>query len=197
MRTMNVGKVRKVVFAGVIAALYIALTIASYPLAFEAVQFRISEALAILPFFFPFAVPGLFIGVFIANLFGPYGLPDAIVGSSASLLAGLCTMWIGMRYRAKRRENEGEIEKESIMPKIFACFPPVIVNAVIIGAMIAYFMTSAGDAESFFTAFAFSGMWVGIGQLGVMYIIGLPLMIYLSKMRVIERLNLIYEGESQ
>ena len=39
--------VRKIVFAGLIAALYIALTVASYPLAYEAVQFRISEALTI------------------------------------------------------------------------------------------------------------------------------------------------------
>jgi len=177
--------IRKLVFAGLIAALYIALTIASYPLAYEAVQFRISEALAILPFFFPFAVPGLFVGVFIANLIGPYGLPDAIVGSLASLTAALCTMWIGMRWR------------EHKAAKVIACFPPVIVNAVFIGAMIAYFMTAYNEAESFMAAFAISGMWVGLGQLGVMYIIGLPLMIYLPKMQVIKRLNLIYEGDKQ
>jgi len=177
--------IRKLVFAGIIAALYVALTIASYPFAYEAIQFRISEALAILPFFFPFAVPGLFVGVFIANLIGPFGLPDAIVGSGASLIAALCTMQIGMRWRERKSA------------KVLACLPPVIVNAVFIGAMIAFFMLSYGETDNFLAAFLISGMWVGLGQLGVMYIIGLPLMIFLPKMRVIERLNLIYEGGKQ
>lgn len=175
--------IKKVVFAGVIGALYVALTIASYPLAYEAIQFRISEALAILPFFFPFAVPGLVTGVFIANFIGPFGIIDAIVGSSATLIAALCTMWIGKHWR------------ERAFAKPLACLPPVIVNALIIGTMIAVIMLSYGETESFVSAFALSAMWVGIGQFGVMFIIGLPLMIYLPKMRVIERLNLIYEGE--
>ena len=177
--------IRKIVFAGLIAALYIALTIASYPLAYEAVQFRISEALTILPFFFPFAVPGIVIGVFIANLIGPFGLVDAIVGGSASLVAALCTMWIGMRWR------------EAKWSKAVACFPPVIINAVFIGTMIAYFMLSYGETNSFMAAFVVSGLWVGFGQAVVMYALGLPLMIILPKMKVIDRLSTIYRlGET-
>jgi len=174
--------IRKIVFAGLIAALYIALTIASYPLAYEAVQFRISEALTILPFFFPFAVPGIVVGVFISNLIGPFGLVDAIVGGSASLIAALCTMWIGMRWREQK------------WSKALACFPPVLFNAIIIGAMIAYFMLSYNETDSFMGAFVVSGMWVGFGQLAVMYAIGFPLMIILPKMKVINRLSIIYNG---
>lgn len=178
----EVMKVRKLVFAALVAALYVALTIASYPLAYEAVQFRVSEVLAILPFFFPFAVPGLVVGVFIANFIGPFGIIDAIVGSFATLLAATSTMIIGLKLRQYK------------FSKPLACFPPVIINAVIIGAMIAYFMTSSGEAESFFTAFIFSSMWVGLGQLGVMYIIGLPLMYILPKVNAIDSLNKIYGG---
>jgi len=173
---------RKIVFAGMIAALYIALTIASYPLAYEAVQFRISEALTILPFFFPFAVPGIVIGVFISNLIGPFGLVDAIVGGSASLAAALCTMWIGMRWRDLK------------WSKVLACFPSVIFNAVIIGAMIAYFMFSYNETDRFIAAFISAGLWVGFGQLVVMYGLGLPLMFILPKMKIIDRLNVIYKG---
>ena len=179
---MSKISIRKIVFAGLIAALYIALTVASYPLAYEAVQFRISEALTILPFFFPFAVPGIVIGVFISNLIGPFGLVDAIVGGSASLVAALFTMWIGMRWR------------ESNWSKALACFPPVIINAIFIGAMIAYFMLSYNETDSFMTAFLVSGLWVGFGQLVVMYAIGFPLMIILPKMKIIDRLNIIYSG---
>ena len=179
------SNIRKVVFAGLVAALYIALTVASYPLAYEAVQFRISEALTILPFFFPFTVPGIVIGVFISNMIGPFGLVDAVVGGSASLVAALCTMWIGMRWR------------ESNWSKALACFPPVLFNAILIGLMIAYFMFSYNETDNFMTAFLFSGMWVGFGQLVVMYAIGFPLMIILPKMKVIDRLNIIYTGGQQ
>ena len=172
--------IRKIVFSGLIAALYIALTVASYPLAYNAVQFRISEALTILPFFFPFAVPGIVIGVFISNLIGPFGLVDAIVGGGASLVAALFTMWIGIRWR------------EYKWSKALACFPPVIFNAVFIGAMIAYFMLSYNETDSFAAAFFFSAMWVGFGQLVVMYVIGFPLMIILPKMKIIDRLSIIY-----
>jgi len=182
---MTRNYIRKIVFAGLVAALYIALTIASYPLAYEAVQFRISEALTILPFFFPFAIPGIVIGVFISNLIGPFGLVDAIVGGSASLIAAVFTMWIGKRWR------------EAKLSKALACFPPVFFNAVIIGAMIAYFMLSYNETDSFITAFLFSGLWVGFGQLVVMYAIGFPLMILLPKMKIIDRLSMIYNrGET-
>jgi len=178
--------VRKIVFSGLIAALYIALTVASYPLAYEAVQFSVSELLLVLPFFFPFAVPGVVIGVFIANLIGPFGLVDAIVGGSASLIAALLTMKIGMRWR------------DAKWSKALACFPPVIINAIFIGAMIAYFMFTYNETNNFMAAFAVSGLWVGFGQMVIMYAIGFPLMIFLPKMNVINRLNIIYNtGEVQ
>ena len=177
------ANIRKIAFSGVIAALYAALTIAIAPVAYGPVQFRIAEALCILPFFFPFAVPGLFVGCIIANLLSPYGILDVVAGSSASLLAALCTMWIG---RLSTRE--------SLAVKAMACFPPVIINAVFIGALIAYYMVGAGEAKTFLPAFALNGLQVGFGQLVVLYALGFPIMIYLSKKRVIERLQKLYLG---
>ena len=66
-------KSNKVTFltqAAVIAAIYVVLTIIFAPFSFGEVQVRISEALTILPFFTPAAIPGLFVGCIIANLFG-------------------------------------------------------------------------------------------------------------------------------
>ena len=178
--------VRKIAFSGIIAALYAGLTIAIMPLSYGPVQLRISEALCILPFFFPFSVLGLFVGCIAANILSPYPL-DVIVGSAASLLAALCTMYIG---KMKKRDH--------ISIKALACFPPVLFNAVLIGAMIAYIMVSEGAADAFLPAFISSGLWVGLGQLIVLYVLGLPLMVYLPKTRIIDKLNTLYNrGEEQ
>jgi len=176
--------IRKIAFAGVVAALYAGLTFAIIPLAYTPVQIRISEVLCILPFFFPTAVPGLFVGCIIANLLSPYGMLDVVAGSLASLIAATCTMLIGKYSR----------NRESGLVKAFACFPPVFFNAVIIGALIAFYMVGFSEFEVFLIAFATNGMWVGIGQILVLYILGLPLMIYLPKMKIFDKLNNLYSG---
>ena len=173
--------VRKIAFSGVIAALYAGLTIAIMPLSYGPVQVRISEVLCILPFFFPFSVWGLFIGCIAANILSPYPL-DVIIGPIASLIAAVCTMYTG------KMSN-----RDSIPVKALACFPPVLFNALFIGAMIAYIMVSEGAADAFLPAFISSGLWVGLGQLIVMYVLGLPLMIYLPKTKFIEKLYILYD----
>jgi len=180
-------QVRKVIFASSIAAIYTVLTFVFSPIAYGPFQFRVSEVLTIMPFFFPVAVPGLFVGCIIANLLSPYGLADMIIGSTASLFAALCTMRLGKSYKS-----------EYLTVKALACLPPVIFNAVFIGALIAYFMVGAGDADNFWTAFVVNALQVGFGQLVVIYILGLPLMIYLPKMGVIDRLKQLYiRGETK
>ena len=62
-----------------IAAVYVVLTLVFAPLSFGEVQIRFSEALTVLPFFTPAAIPGLFVGCIIANLLGgaiPVDSPD-------------------------------------------------------------------------------------------------------------------------
>lgn len=172
--------IRKTVFAGVIAALYAALTIALAPISYGEIQFRIAEVLCIMPFFFPAAVPGLFVGCIIANMFSPYGLLDMIAGSFASLFAALCTMLIA------------GMGKEKIFVKAFACFPPVAFNAVIIGAVIAWTITEG--ASEFWAALVTFGLWVGFGQLVVLYALGLPLLVYLPKTQIIIKLQNLYDG---
>jgi len=173
--------VRKVVFAGVIAALYAALTVALSGIAYGPIQFRIAEALCILPFFFPFSVWGIFIGCIVANLFSPYPL-DIVVGAVASLLAALSTMQVG------------KLGRDRISLKALACLPPVVINAVFIGALISFYMVSAGDTDTFIPAFIINSMQVGFGQLVVLYALGLPLMIYLPKSRIYNKLSEYYYG---
>lgn len=78
---------------GVIAAAYAALTFvaAAMNLAYGPVQFRVSEALTVLPFLFPGTWPGLFVGCLVANLMSPYGPLDILIGSAGTLLAAWLT----------------------------------------------------------------------------------------------------------
>jgi len=170
---------RKITFAGIVAALYAVITIALGFIGYGPVQFRIAEALCILPFFFPASVWGLFVGCIISNLMSPYPL-DVVAGALATLIAALCTMWAGKSGRG------------SVMMKALACLPPVVFNAVIIGALIAYYMVGAVNADVFMAAFMLNGLQVGLGELAVMFVIGLPIMIYFPRTRAFAKLSTQY-----
>ncbi len=101
--------------AAVIAALYVVLTFLANALglASYAIQLRFSEALTILPFFTPAAIPGLFAGCLLSNIFIGAAFPDILFGSLATL-AGAVFTW---KLRAH---------------KWLAPLPPIIANAIII-----------------------------------------------------------------
>ena len=80
----------------VVAAAYAALTIALAPISYGAVQFRVSEALTILPFFIPGTVWGLTAGCVLANLFTG-NVFDIVFGSLATFLASLLTARFGRK----------------------------------------------------------------------------------------------------
>ncbi len=85
---------RYLVYCAMIAALYVVLTHAQNLLipgsATWAIQFRVSEALCILAFFTPAAIPGLTIGTLLFNITFAQALPlDFLLGSAATLLAAI------------------------------------------------------------------------------------------------------------
>lgn len=100
--------------AAAIGAIYVVLTLLFAPLSFGEVQIRFSEALTILPFFTPAAIPGLFIGCIIANLFGGAIPVDIIFGSIATLLGAVFT------YKLRNSS------------RFLAPLPPIIANSVIV-----------------------------------------------------------------
>lgn len=101
------------VFSAAIAAIYTVLTMIFAPISFGPVQFRISEALCILPFFTPAAIPGLFIGCLLSNLLCGAATLDVIFGSLATL--------IGAVGSYKLRKN-----------KWLVCIPPILANTITI-----------------------------------------------------------------
>ena len=86
-------KVLFIVHASVIAALYVVLTFVAnaFGLANHAVQVRFSEALTVLPFFTPAAVPGLALGCLLSNILTGCALPDILFGTLATLIGAIIT----------------------------------------------------------------------------------------------------------
>ena len=77
--------------AAVIAALYVVLVVIFNYISFGPIQFRVAEALTILPYFTPAAIPGLFIGCILANVIGGAVVWDIIFGSIATLIGAVFT----------------------------------------------------------------------------------------------------------
>ena len=77
-------KARFVAYAGIIGALYAVITLMCAPIAYGEINIRLSEALCVLPFFTPAAVPGLFVGCLVV-----------LVGSLATLCGALGAYLLG------------------------------------------------------------------------------------------------------
>lgn len=109
---MNKLDTKFIVKAGIIAAIYAVLTIVFKGLSYGPVQYRLSEAMTILPMFIPEAVPGLAIGCLFANILGSYGFADVVFGSLITLAAAYFTSKIHSKY--------------------LAVLPPIFLNAIFI-----------------------------------------------------------------
>ena len=83
------SRVKQMVQGAAIAAVYVVLTMAFRPISFGPVRFRISEALCVLPYFTPAAVPGVFLGCLISNLLGGAAALDVVFGSLATLMGAV------------------------------------------------------------------------------------------------------------
>lgn len=137
---MKKNHILYIVQAGVIGALYVVLTMFAqgFDLASGAIQCRFSEALTILPFFTPAAIPGVTIGCLLANILMGSALPDVIFGTLATLIGCVGT------YALRKH-------------RILCSLPPVISNALIIPFvlkfayglpdMIPYMMLTVGAGE--------------------------------------------------
>ena len=149
---MPSNKVLYLTKAGVIAALYAVVTIAFAPMSYGPVQVRISEALTVLPFLFPEAVPGLFLGCAMANFFGEFGLLDVVLGSASTLIAA---------FLSSRMKTI-----------VLASIPPVVINMLVVGGYLSVITKMP---------FLYAALYIGIGQAVSCMALGIPLTMLLSK----------------
>ena len=160
---MKDSRIQKLCRAAVVGALYAAVTLLLAPISYGNIQCRVSEALCILPWFFPETTWGLFVGCLLANLLGGNGPLDIVFGSLATLFACLITARVKLRG--------------------LALLPPVIVNGVMVGALLAYVITP----DSFWASFPIFGLEVAAGELVAMYVLGLPLSFLLERIPYVRK----------
>ena len=154
---------RRILFVtkgAVIAALYVVLTyfIAAFGLASGAIQVRISEALTILPYFTPAAIPGLFVGCIISNVIAGASTgivwADVLFGSLATLIGALGT------YMLRKA------------PAPLAPVPPILANTLIV-PFVLRFAYGLGDAWWILFGGVFAGEVVSCGLLGMILLYAL------------------------
>lgn len=137
---INVGTIAR---NGIVAALYVVLTLLSYPISFGLYQLRIAEILVLLCFFRKDYAIGLTLGCVIVNCFSfEIGIIDVLIGSVATLLACLL---VGFSKHL-----------------LIACFIPIIANGLLIGFELHYFL----EGIPFWVGAGF----VALGELGAMVI---------------------------
>ena len=156
---MNDKKVLFLVQSAAIAAIYVVLTIIFAPFSFGEIQVRLSEALTVLPYFTPAAIPGLFVGCVIGNYLGGAIPIDILFGSIATLLGALGS------YALRR--------KRWMVP-----FPPILANTLIVPFVLFY-----GYGVNL--PIPFMMLTVGIGEVLSCGVLGYVVMAALERYKVI------------
>lgn len=135
--------------AALIAALYVILTFLAnmFGLASGAIQFRVAEALTVMPLFYKEAIPGLWVGCVLANILTGCAMWDVVFGSIATLLGALGTYYIG--------------RKKPILGPVF----PIISNMLIVPPVLQY-VYGAEDSYWFLVTTVGIGEIVCCGVLG-------------------------------
>lgn len=154
---MKENKVLFLTQAALIAAVYVVLCVAFAPISYGEVQVRVAEALVILPFFTPAAIPGLFIGCLLSNLIGGSVLVDVVFGSLATLLGAAGTYYL--------RKN-----------KVLLLLPPIAANTVIVPFVLRY-------GYGVLLPIPFMMLTVGIGEVIAVAILGSVLLNVLVRYR--------------
>lgn len=152
---MQGQKTRLMTESALIAAVYVALVLLFKPISFGAIQFRIAEALCVLPFFSLSAVPGLALGCLLGNFFSGAAMPDVIFGTFATLLAAI------LSYKLRT------------VSKWLVCLPPILANAIIVPFVLQY---AYGVTDGYFFLFA----TVGIGEILAVGVLGNVLLLALE-----------------
>ena len=148
---------RYLTHAAIIAALYAVLTHMQNLIlpnsASMAIQMRLSEALCIMAFFTPAAIPGLTIGCLLFNITFSGALPlDFLVGSLATWLA-VSGMWLTRKWLVRGIPLTGLLM-------------PALTNALLVGWELTVYIGGG---------FAINALYVAVGEITVLMTLGVLL----------------------
>ncbi len=123
------------------------------------IQFRLAEALCVAACFTPDAILGLTIGCGLFNFSAAGSLPlDFLVGGVATWMATK-GMWHCRKLRFRG------------IPVLSLCLP-ALTNGLLVGWEVTVYLGNTGWTGK---AFALNALTVALGELGVLWLLGLPL----------------------
>ncbi len=175
---MKTNKLRQMVFAALIAAVYAALTLMLAPISFGNIQIRLSEAMVMLPVLFAPSVAGVTLGCFLANFMGAMmglnllGYLDCIFGTLATFLAAVLTR----RFASVRFHG---------IPWL-SVLMPVLFNGMLIGCELAFALMPG----NWLTGFVIFGLEVAFGEFVAAGLFGIPLVHAFERAKIKERFGL-------
>ena len=161
----NKKRIRMVAYSGIVAALYVVLTIMVAPIAYGPIQCRISEVLTILPAFAMGYVPSVSLGCLLANLFNPagnLGPVDVIGGTLATVIAGVFSRLIGKKN------------------KFLAIIPPIVSNGLIVGGYLPFLLID-DRSEITATVVGISMLEVAASEAVLLLVVGIPIILLINK----------------
>lgn len=144
-------KTIRITRGAMISGLYIVITYLLVPFSFGPLQFRAAEALAVLPILYPEAIPALFIGVLISNVFGGLGLIDIVAGSLVTLIAAYFTYY----FRGS----------------ILAYLSPIVLNGLLVSIYLRFL---------FGLPYWLTAVEIAASEAIVIFLLGYPLIKYLK-----------------
>lgn len=167
MKTMTTKRLCR---AGIIAALYVALTYAFAPFAFGPFQLRPAEALCILALIYPEAVPALYVGCMLSNLTSPYFVYDVFLGSLATLIATFVAYLVG------------RFVKNTPLKIILGGLPTILFNAALIPLIIVFLCGGGADYSSALVAYCTYAASLALTESVWVYALGTPLYLTVRKL---------------
>ena len=155
-----------------IGVIYYVVTVAVPTLSYGVLQFRVGEALTLLPLFFPESVIGLTLGCLLANITSPFGWIDMLFGSLATLLSGFATAIIGRKLKTDKL----------VIKCVVGGLPPILINAFMLPLVWFLF-----GWENIY--------WINVAlmlatQSGTILIIGTSIILGLNKAKLLEKTKL-------
>ena len=170
---MNV-KVRRTVSSALVAAIYVALTMALAPVSFGPIQIRVAEAMCMLAVFGPCGAYGVTVGCLVSNALGAaigVNTPvDILFGTVATALAAS----LSYACRNVRIKN---------LP-ILSAIPPILFNAIIIGVELSIVYSSTLTPASF----SFYALPIALSETVTVMLLGLPLYAVMARTGLCEKL---------
>ncbi|MGF7141749.1 putative membrane protein [Anaerotaenia torta] len=154
---MNKTKIQFITEAAIIAAIYTVLVLVFQFSSFGPIQFRIAEALTILPYFTPAAIPGVTLGCFLSAVWSGAHVLDMVFGSLATLIGAI------LSYQLRRH-------------KYLVPIPPIVANALIIPWVLRYTIVSNDSIP-------YMMLTVGLGEVCAAGFLGLMLLFALNRVK--------------